>query len=78
MARKDLSVIGVMVGLAGGFERDLIVRECAAFWCLGLGRWLGSRRMRSLVNVGGLHVADGINHTFGLLGEPIGMGRRDL
>ena len=70
---RALSAVGV--GLAGAFERDLILRDFAAFvdgWSLGSGIRLGFRgRMRGLVDIDRVWTVDRSHHG-GLLKDRIG------
>ena len=65
---------GVVVGLAGAFERDLVVGEGAAFWYrrgLGLRIGLGfRRRLHDFADVGWVNAADWSDHR-----DRIGRGR---
>ena len=67
----------VVIGLAGAFERDLVVRDFAAFvhWgSLGLGIGLRfRRRLRDMADVGRVNAADWSDHS-GLLRDRIGRG----
>src|SRR5579864_670583 len=69
----SLSAVGV--GLAGAFERDLVLRDFAAFvdgWSLGSGIRLGFRgRVRRLVDVDRVRTVDWSDHG-GLLKDRIG------
>src|SRR5579859_5154438 len=74
-----LPVVGVVVGLAGAFECDLVLGKLAALLdrrSLGLGIGLRfRRRLRDLAGVGGMNVVDWRDH---LSGPPKGRigGRR--
>ena len=69
----SLSAVGV--GLARAFERDLILRDFAAFvdgWSLGSGIGLRLRgRMRGLVDIDRVRTVDRSDHS-GLLKDTIG------
>jgi hypothetical protein len=76
---RPLSAVGV--GLAGAFERDLVLRDFTAFvdgWSLGSGIGLGLRgRMRGLVDIDRVRTVDRSDHG-GLLKDRIGSEREDF
>lgn len=69
-------LFAVNVGLPGALQRNLVVRERTRFChgrSLGLRIGLGlRRRLRDLMDVGWMNVADWIDHFDGLLRDRIG------
>lgn len=69
---QGLLAVAVVVDLAGALQRDLVVREGATLWSLGLRLRLRGRRLRDLVGVGGVSASGWSDHR-GRIGSGAGI-----